>query len=113
MAATAASARSNAKTRSQSGIAVPRKVEAVAEPTAPKKSTKANTSKPRTKTVASGRVAKPATKKTPTAKAKKVVKKVEEKVNGAVEKAEEKKPTKKAAGRPKKAAAPKAKVAKK
>lgn len=78
------------KTRSQSGITVPRKVEAVAEPAGPKKSTKANTSKPRTEAVASGRVTKPATKKTPVAKAKKVVKKVEEKVNGAVEKTEKK-----------------------
>ena len=86
----AAATTARSKTRSQSGITVPRKVEAVAEPTAPKKSTKANTSKPRTNTVASGRVTKPATKKAPAAKAKKVVKKAEEKVNGAVEKTEKK-----------------------
>jgi hypothetical protein len=86
----AATTTARSKTRSQSGITVPRKVEAVAEPAVPKKSTKANTSKPRTEAVASGRVTKPATKKTPVAKAKKVVKKAEEKVNGAVEKTEKK-----------------------
>lgn len=79
------------KTRSQSGITVPRKVEAVAESAGPKKSTKANTSKPRTEAVASGRVTKPvAAKKSPAAKAKKVVKKAEEKVDSAVEKTEKK-----------------------
>ncbi|QDS71811.1 hypothetical protein FKW77_009608 [Venturia effusa] len=112
MASTTTTARS--KTRSQSGITVPRKVEAVAEPAAPKKSTKANTSKPRAEAVASGRVTKPAAaKKTPAAKAKKVAKKVEEKVDSAEEKVEKKVAPKKAAAKPKTKAAPKAKVAKK
>ena len=87
--AASASTSARAKTRSQSGISVPRKVEAVAtEPegkkraTKKKSTTKANTSKPRAK-VTTGRVAKkPAAKKTPTKSNKALSQKIEDKVHG-------------------------------
>jgi hypothetical protein len=80
----------NAKTRSQSGIVKPRAVEEVIEKKpATKKSTAANTSKPRAK-VATGRVTKKPAAKKPAAKPAKAVKKAAAKVNGAVEKTEAK-----------------------
>lgn len=95
------------QTRSATGNSKPRifpKVEEVPVAKKARKSskksatskTKANTSKPRVKKTATGRVSKPSTKKTTTKKS--TGGKVAEKVNGAVEKAEgavEKKPAKK------------------
>ncbi|KAF2244549.1 hypothetical protein BU26DRAFT_522371 [Trematosphaeria pertusa] len=119
-----------ATTRTKTGN-LPAKIENAVEAVAPtkKRTTTANTSKPRDKKVASGRVDKkaPATKKTATPKLKTVKKekapatKAKDKVEGKVEKAKAKveaKPEKKAAGTKKekstttkKVAAPKTKKA--
>jgi hypothetical protein len=95
------------QTRSATGNSKPRVFPVIEAPAVAKKSrkgtkkggasgTKANTSKPRVKKTATGRVSKPSTKKTTTKKGP--ASKVAEKVNGAVEKVEgavEKKPGKK------------------
>ncbi|KAH7115182.1 hypothetical protein B0J11DRAFT_584488 [Dendryphion nanum] len=92
-------------TRAATGNSKPRVIQQIEAVVAPKKRTTANTSKPRAKTVASGRVEK---KSTTTTKPKKTVavkkspvKKVTDKVVGKAKKAEgtvEGNPAKKAAG---------------
>ncbi|KAF2478071.1 uncharacterized protein BDR25DRAFT_308892 [Lindgomyces ingoldianus] len=102
-----------ATTRAKTGNSKPRVFAHVEEVVAPKKSTKANTSKPRAKKVTTGRVEKkkpaPATKKAPPKKS--APKAAKAKVEGKLEKVKgevEGKPGKKAAGTKKAATTKKA-----
>lgn len=86
MAAETTTTTSTRQTRAATGNSKPRVFPKIEEVVTKKKSTKANTSKPRVNKTGAGRVAKPTKhKKSPAARAKEVAKGVVEKVEGAVE----------------------------